>query len=71
MIRRSANRQLVAHGETVHAADLDVGCADCGVCREIGPAGLRSHVLDRHRLNAMADAVDVEPDLVTNRNIGD
>ncbi len=39
--------------------------------REIGAGGLRADVRNRDGLDAMADAVDVEPDLVANRDVGD
>ena len=62
---------LSPDSETVHHADLDVGGARAGIRGEIGPAGLRTDMLHRHRLDAVADAVDVEPDLVTDGDVGD
>ena len=70
LVRRSADRDLVTDGEALHAADNDMGGACAGIGREIGLLGLRANVRNSDSLNAMADAVDVEPDLVANRDIG-
>ena len=66
-----ANGDLVAHRETVHAADLDTGRAGARICREIGAGGLRADARDCDGLDPMTDAVDIQPDLVTGRDVGD
>src|ERR1035438_10521292 len=70
-VRGGANTQLVAHNETVHAADFDIGRAGARLSRERRAARLRADFRDRDGLDPMADAVDVQPDLVTGRDVGD
>src|SRR5438309_8578551 len=69
-VRRCANGQLFTDSETVHAADLDVGRARARISRQIRAARRCTDARYRHRLNPMADAVDVQPDLVTYGNVG-
>jgi hypothetical protein len=53
------------------AADFDIGRAGARIRREIGLARLRADARDRDGLDPMADAVDVQPDLVADRDVGD
>src|SRR5262249_14593035 len=66
-----ANSQLVVAGETGRAADFDPGRAGAHIRCECGPARLRADFGDRDCLDPMADAVDIQPHLVTGRDVGD
>src|SRR5581483_8398116 len=68
---RSANDDLVADGETVHVADLDVGRADARVSREIRASRLGAHTRDFDVLDSVSVTLDVQPDLVTDGDVGD
>src|SRR3982751_3309516 len=65
--RGGAHGHLIAHNEAVRASDLnlDIGRARAGVRRKRPAARLRADLRDHDRLDPMADAVDVQPDLVT------
>src|SRR3954449_11934299 len=70
-IRGGANGQLVAHSETVHAPDLDTSRAGARISRKVRADRRCADARYGHSLDPMADAVDVQPDLVTDRNVGD
>ena len=67
----SANGDFITHREAVHVAHFDLGRADARIGREISAVRLRADPRDRDGLDPMADAVDVEPDLVADRDVGD
>ncbi len=78
LVRGRADGQLVAHSErntalgaTAAAAKPDVGRAGARISRERRAVRLRAHFRDRDGFDAMANAVDVQPDLVAGRDIGD
>ena len=71
LVRGGANDHLVAHSEAVHVADFDIGRAGARIRRERRAVRLRADARDRDGLDPMADAVDVQPDLVTGRDVGD
>src|SRR3974390_3542020 len=64
LVRRSADGDLVAHTETVRVADFNIRRAGIRICREIRVVRLRAHARDRDSLDPVADAFDVQPDLV-------
>ena len=66
----SADGDPVTYSETVHASDFDVGCACARVSREIRAIRLGADARHRDGLGAMAGAVDVQPDVVIDRNVG-
>ena len=70
-VRRRAYDHLVARGETVHVADLDIGRASAHADQKRRAARLCADIRDRDCLDSMADAVDVQPDLVPGRDVGD
>src|ERR1700679_3191764 len=69
--RLCADGELVADGKAVRVADLDVGCADGRIGRERGAACLGADMCNRYGFNSVADAGDVEPDLVAGGDVGD
>ncbi len=72
LVRGGANGDLVAHSETAsRPADFDIGRAGARIGRERRAVRLRADARDRDGLDPMADAVDVQPDLVTDRDVGD
>jgi len=65
---------LVAHGEASQAATCaqdDTGRAGTRISDSAARLGLRADLRDRDGLDSMADAVDVQPDLVARRDVGD
>ncbi len=70
-VRGGADGDLVAHDEAVHVADFHIGRASTRISREIRVVRLRADARDRDGLDPMADAVDVQPDLVADRDVGD
>ena len=64
-VRGRANRDFITHLKTVYVADFDIRRAGGGVGREERMARLGANARDRERLDPMADAVDIQPDLVT------
>ena len=72
LVGGSANGDLVAHCETVHASRTLISVAPAlASAGEIRLVRLRADVRDRDGLDPMADAVDIQPDLVAGRDIGD
>src|SRR4051794_2594255 len=71
LVRGCPHGELVAHRETVGAADFDVGRPGARISRQRRAVRLRADVRDRDRLDPMADAIDVQPDLVAHRDVGD
>src|SRR5215472_14627411 len=65
----SADGQLVARRETIHVANFDIRCACPRISRKVGAASRRPHFRDRHLLDPVAYAVDIQPDLVANRDV--
>src|SRR6185369_3950214 len=68
---RHTDTDLVTDGKTVRVADLDIRRAGARICRKIGTSRLRADLCDGNSFDPMADARDIQPDLVTDRNIGD
>ena len=69
MVHGRADADLVAHGEATRIADVDVGDAGGSARKEIGMVRRSADARDRDGLDAMPDALDVEPDLVTDRDV--
>src|ERR1035441_5023143 len=65
-----ANGQFVAHRKTVHTADFDTARAGARSRQKFGLVRRRADARYRNRLNPMADSVDVQPDFVTDRDVG-
>ena len=70
-ICRSTDGDFVARSETVHIAHFDIGHASRLIRCQIRVIRLRADARDRDRLDSMATAVDVQPDFVTGRDLGD
>src|SRR5262245_56779255 len=71
LVRGGTNSQLVAQDETVRPADLDISRPGVRINRQRRAVRLRADTRDRDGLDPMADGVDVQPDLVTHRDVGD
>ena len=71
LVGRGADGDLVARGEAAAAANLDVGGACAGIGGKIGAACLAPDAGDGDGLDAVALAVDVETDLVTDGDAAD
>ena len=69
--RRSADIDFVTDGKTIGPANSNTCRACIGRANKICTRGLRADLRDSYGLNAMADARDIEPDLVADRDVGD
>src|SRR5437764_13921357 len=67
-VRGRANCDLISYSETARVSHLDVRRARARICRKSGVVCLRTDARDGDSLDAVAHAVDIQPDLVTNRN---
>ena len=68
--RWSADVDFVTHGKAIRPANSDTVRACIGRAHEIRARSLNADLGDRHGLDAMANAVDIEPDLVADRDVG-
>src|SRR6185437_1103949 len=68
-VRGSADGDFVPHGESICIANFDTGSTDARICREVRAVCLRADARDRNGFNSMADAVDIQSNLVANRDV--
>src|SRR3954463_204930 len=71
VIRRRANGQPLANDETIRIPYGDTRRAGADTRRKRRAIRLGADTGDRDGLDAVAHAVDIQPDLVARRNIGD
>ena len=69
-IRRGTDGDFVARRESAHVADFDIGRTCTRIGREIRATRLGADARDRDIIDSMATTVDVQPDFVTDRDVG-
>ncbi len=70
LARRRADRNLVTYRKTLCSADVDPGRAGVRRGGEICLTRRCADMRHGHGFDSMSDTVDIQPDLVTDRNIG-